>query len=299
MNYKLTSAILKSVWAIEPRAAIANGTLLSIILNHQQNELQIEESPKISAVSKNGYKYDNLESAPSGSAAIIPIVGELMKYDQLCGPVGTKTIGKWIVEADQHPKINAIVLNIDSPGGTVDGTETLENIIKATKKPIVAFIDGMMCSAALWVGSAADIIIASTPHDEIGSIGVMVSFADVQPYYEKMGIKFHTIRAEQSKEKNEVFYQALAGNYDKIKKEMLNPLADAFIETIRTNRPGTTKEQYTGKVFFAKDVLGSLVDGIGNLDYAVNYALSLIENEFKKIVRYDGEKKIVHYSLIN
>ncbi|NJO92149.1 MAG: hypothetical protein HC831_26650 [Chloroflexia bacterium] len=125
MNYKLTSAILKSVWAIEPRAALANGTILSIILNDNQKELQVEEQPNVYAVSKNGFTYKNFDQASKGSVAIIPIVGELMKYDQFCGPVGTKTIGKRIIEADQHPNINAIVLNIDSPGGTVDDTETL------------------------------------------------------------------------------------------------------------------------------------------------------------------------------
>ena len=283
MNYRLTSAILKSVWAIEPRAAIAHGAMLSILLNENQPVLEVEDQPQPFAVSTIGGVWNEYDEAPRGSVAVIPVIGELMKYSQFCGPVGMKTIGNRIKEADNHENIDAIVLMIDSPGGTVDGTEALANIVKETSKPIVSYIDGMMCSAALWIGTSADKVIASTPNDEIGSIGVMISFADVQPYWEKQGVKFHRIRAEQSKDKNEVFYQALEGKYDLIKKDMLNPLADAFIEAVKSNRPESTSDQHTGKVFFAKDVIGSLIDEIGSLDHAVEVALSLVKPNIKTI----------------
>ncbi len=279
MNYRLTSTILKSVWAIEPRAALAHGSMLSVLFNENDLELKAEEQPKVFAATKAGGLYTSYDKAPEGSVAVIPLIGEMMKYDQWCGTTGTRTVGNRILEADKHPNISAIILSIDSPGGTVDGTESLANIVKGTKKPIVAFIDGMMCSAALWVGTSADEVIASTPNDEIGSIGVMVSFADIQPYWEKQGIKFHKIRADQSKDKNEVFYKALEGDYESIKKEMLNPLADAFIEAVKANRPNATQEQFTGKVFFAKNLIGTLIDSIGNLDYAVERALSLVQPE--------------------
>jgi len=283
VNYRLTSTILKSVWAIEPRAAVAHGTMLSVLLNENQPKLEVEEQPKPYAVSLAKGIYADYDEAPHGSVAIIPVIGELMKYSQWCGPVGMKTIGNAIKEADVHENIDAIVLMIDSPGGTVDGTEALANIVKSCKKPVVSFVDGMMCSAALWIGTSAKEVIASTPNDEIGSIGVMIQFADVQPYWESLGIKFHRIRADQSKDKNEVFYQALEGKYNLIKEEMLNPLADAFIEGVKENRPNSTKEQYTGKVFFAKDVTGSLIDSIGTLDYAVERALSYVKKEVKTI----------------
>lgn len=275
MNYRLVSTILKSVWAIEPRAAIAHGAMLSVLLNETEIELSEESQPETFAVKPGGKRFSQFEDAPLGSAAVIPVIGELMKYDQWCGPDGMISIGETIKRADASPNIDAIILKIDSPGGTVDGTENLANIVKNTKKPTIAFVDGMMCSAALWVGSAADEIIASTGNDEIGSIGVMVSFADIQPYWEKMGIKFHRINADQSKDKNKVFYDALKGKYDLIKKEMLNPLADAFIDAVKENCSKTTSEQHTGKVFFAKNVIGSLVDSIGDLDFAVSRALSL------------------------
>jgi signal peptide peptidase SppA len=214
----------------------------------------------------------------SGKVAVIPIQGELMKNDELCEPAGMATIGNWIKEADSDSEVDAILLHIDSPGGTVDGTETLGNIVKNTKKPTVAFVDGLMASAALWIGSNSDRIIASTPNDKVGSIGVMISFADMQPFWEQEGIKFHTINADQSSDKNKVIADALAGDYKSIKAEMLNPLADAFIQQIRNNRPNVADNQLTGKMFFAKDVIGSLVDEIADFDGAIRSALNLVNN---------------------
>jgi len=283
MNYRLTSTILKSVWAIEPRAALAHGSMLSVLFSETGKALEREEYPQAYAIEKAGAARSSVSDANPGSVVIVPIIGELMKYSQECGPIGTQEIGMQIQQADNNPNISAIILLIDSPGGTVDGTEALANIVKNTKKPIIAFIDGMMCSAALWIGTSADEVIASTPNDEIGSIGVMVQFADMQPLWEQMGVKFHRIRADQSKDKNEVFYKALEGDYELIKKEMLNPLADAFINAVKANRPKATEKQMTGKVFFAKDITGSLIDGIGTMNYAIERALALVKPTVKTI----------------
>jgi len=283
MNILLASAILKEIWAIEPRTALAYGSTLSLILNEKKVVIQEQEQIQPFAVSSNGVIKGDIEEADRDSIAVIPVIGPLMKYSQFCGPVGMKTIGRWIQRVDRDDNFKAIVLNIDSPGGTVAGTEQLANIIKETNKPIVAFVDGMACSAGMWIASAADEIIASLPNDEIGSIGVMISFADMQPYWEEQGVKFHRINADQSSEKNKVIYDALEGNYEGIRKEMLNPVADTFIETIKSNRPQVTDDMLTGKVFFAKDVKGTLIDEIGNFDYAIERALALHKPTIKTI----------------
>ena len=94
-----------------------------------------------------------------------------MKNDQYCGPAGMATIGNYIKTADKSEKIDAIILHIDSPGGTVDGTSDLAEIVKNTSKPILAFADGMMGSAAMWIGSATKEIIAANNKTQAGSIG--------------------------------------------------------------------------------------------------------------------------------
>jgi protease-4 len=198
-----------------------------------------------------------------------------MKEDMVCGPAGTATLGRIILQADNNPNISAIVLHIDSPGGTVDGTEALANIIRNTHKPVVAFVDGLMASAALWIGSAANEIIASTDTDEIGSVGVIMRFADWQPHWEKKGVKFHTVAASTSPEKNKAFDELREGNYDAYIKEVLDPLDVKFMNVIKERFPNCEEKHLTGKVFFARDVMGIFVNSIGTLADAVTRAYEL------------------------
>lgn len=285
MKFRILSAILRSPWAIDEQFAIAHGGIIAGLLNGYEiddSSFDAKEDPAsipfaISAAASGNKKYSVYDEAPRGSIAVIPVRGALMKEDQDCGPVGMDTLSDRILEADQHPNIDSMILYIDSPGGTVDGTQACADRVKATRKPVIAFIDGMMCSAALWIGSSADQVIAQNSTTQIGSIGVMMSFADMQPMWEAKGVKFHRINADQSSDKNKEFTDALAGDYEAIKKEMLNPLADQFINAVKKNRPGISSEEvFTGKVYFAEDALAlGLIDEIGSLELAVERASEL------------------------
>ncbi len=277
MNYQLVSAIRKGTWAIDPKHAMDN---LGLVVSLLEGKVEIErkeesKDPVITAATRKAYTFYGWEDAPDGSVAVITITGELFKRSQFCGPIGMADIGQRIKQADSLPNISSILLVIDSPGGTVDGTQTLGQIVKQTQKPIIALVDGLMASAALWIGSSADEVYASTPMDEVGSIGVLLSFADLQPAYEKMGVKFHTVTADQSMDKTKMFEDLRAGKYDDYKKNFLNPLAELFINTVKENRPNVKDSQLTGKVFFARDAVGSLIDGIKSLDEAIARAEEL------------------------
>jgi signal peptide peptidase SppA len=277
MNYQLVSAIRKGTWAIDPKHAMDNLGLVASIL---QGNVEVEKKDEtqesaISALSNRAYSYYGWDDAPEGSVAVVNISGELFKKSQSCGIVGMAEIGARIKKADAMNNISAILLLIDSPGGTVDGTETLANIVKNTEKPIIALVDGLMASAALWVGTSADEVYASTEMDEVGSVGVLLSFADMIPAYEKMGVKFHTITADQSTDKTKMFEDLRAGKYEDYKKEFLNPLAERFISVVKENRPAVREDQLTGKVFFAKDSIGTFIDGIKSIDEAIERAAEL------------------------
>lgn len=311
MNYHLISTIIKGVWAINEESALGYAPLLNNIMGgspiafeFDQEQFKIgilqkgaSEPMKASADEQDAGIFNN---AAKGSIAIIPLSGPLMKNDQYCGPVGTETIREFIEAAGKSPNIDGIILKIDSPGGTVDGTVALSDTIKGINKPIIAFADGLMASAALWVGASADEIIAANNKTEIGSVGVLLSFADMQPAYEKLGVKFHTIAADQSKDKTKMFDDIRAGKYDDYKKEVLNPIAEDFQNHIRANRPNVTDDQLTGKVYFAENLVGSLVDSIGNMDHAIARMGELIEgsNQIKnKPNKNTAEMK--QFSLIN
>lgn len=276
-SIQLISAIIKGKWLVEPNFAISQGSIIASILN-KSNHIQKQEVDPMSAFAIDASNpasatrfsyYNGFDKAPAGSVAVISLKGALMKADQYCGASGTATIGNIIQTADNHHNIKSIVLHIDSPGGTVDGTEALANIIKNTKKPILSFVDGLMASAALWIGSSANEIMASTDTDEIGSVGVLMSFMDIQGYWEKQGVAFHTITASTSPEKVKMWEDLRAGNYTEYIKEILDPLDEKFMNVIRENRPNVEDKHLTGKVFFARDVMGIFVDSIGTLEDAI------------------------------
>lgn len=280
--------IFRGIWAIEPGAARAATPTIKRLLDGEPMPNRIfaegEEDPfKPFAYSpaQPGY-YSGFEKAQPGSIAVIPVVDVLTKYDQDCGPVGTATIARWMQQAERSANIEAIVLKIDSPGGTVDGTEVLAQMIANTTKPVVAFIDGMMCSAAYWIGSAADELIASTTTDIIGSIGTMMSWADMQPYWEKMGVKFHEVYADASKDKNKIFRQAENGDYKPLKEKILNPTNDVFVEAVKKNRGSRlnaeAKGVLSGEIFMADVcVTNGLIDRIGTFDVALQRAGELAD----------------------
>ncbi len=281
MKFRILSALLRSAWAIDDRFAIAHGGIVAGLINGLDFESSSDKEyteekaslPYAIHASTQNRKYTLFDDAPQGSIAIIPIRGPLMKDDeQDCGVLsaGMDTLGNRVLDADQHPNISGIILYIDSPGGTVDGTQAFADKIKNCKTPVVTFIDGLMASAALWIGTSASVVIAQNSTTEIGSIGVMVQFADMQPRWELEGVKFHRINADQSQDKNKTFTDALKGDYSGIKNDQLNPLAAKFITAVKANRPNLPDSVFTGKVFFADEALTlGLIDQIGSLDIAI------------------------------
>lgn len=279
-KYSFVSNLLFRPWAINPEYAQNAGGIIAGILDPRFTitETPEPEGNKPFAVFAVGdsLKYPvGYDKAPKGAVAIIPVKGELMKYDEFCGPAGMQTIGKRIQDADSHKNISSIMLIMDTPGGSVDGVKSLGNIIKNTQKPITAFIDGNCFSAGMWLASNADKIIASTEIDQLGSIGVMTSFVDMQPVWESMGVKFHEVYSSLSPDKNRLFRDMRHGDYESYKKQVLDPLAEEFRNVIKSNRPNATDDQLTGKTYFAKDVVGSLIDEIASLDQAIQITSNL------------------------
>lgn len=139
-----------------------------------------------------------------GSVAIIPIMGTLV---QRAGPVsessglaGTDRIGAQFREAVADPSISAILLRVDSPGGSVFGVTELAAEIAAARggKPIVAVADTMAASAAYWLASQADELVVS-PSSLVGAIGVYTMHTDLSAALEQMGIKTTYVSAGKYK----------------------------------------------------------------------------------------------------
>nr|DAO58554.1 MAG TPA: hypothetical protein [Caudoviricetes sp.] len=103
-------------------------------------------------------------------------------------------------QAAADPAVHTILLDIDSPGGTVNGTPELAQVVRtiAKDKHVYAFTAGQCCSAAYWVASQADVIYAA-PSATVGSIGVILPVVDSSALYDRCGLKMEVFSAGKYK----------------------------------------------------------------------------------------------------
>lgn len=208
--------------------------------------------------------------------AVIQMQGAIAKrmnlMAEVSGGTSSQLAAKDITTALNDPAVKGIILNVDSPGGTVDGTAELADVIAACrgKKPVVAFSDGQICSAAYWVASAADAIYISGDTNPVGSIGVVSGHRDYSGAEAKAGIKTTEITAGR--------YKRIASQYEPLTdagreeiQSKLDYLYSAFVDAVATNRGVSTEtvlnDMADGKVFIGKQAIkAGLVDGVSTLD---------------------------------
>lgn len=208
---------------------------------------------------------------------VLPVKGVMLKYGTLC-TYGMDEIAHYIRHFAAKENVSGIVLDIDTGGGACNAVPPLLDAINYTKslnKPIVSAIDSAY-SAGYWTAAATDrIFLDNDTVSGTGSIGVMISYLDPIPYYEKEGAKYHEVYADQSTDKNKPFREFLNGEYDLIRKEMLNPLADKFHAAVKSGRPNLQHEAegvLTGATFDAEQSIKlGLADQLGGLKAAIDY----------------------------
>jgi capsid assembly protease len=138
-------------------------------------------------------------SAANANIAVIPVIGIISHRMELMeqvsgGGQSPGTITQSFRAALADPSVSSIVLDIDSPGGTVFGLAELGDEIRAArgKKPIVAVANSVAASAAYWLGSQAEEFVV-TPSGMVGSIGVLSMHQDIAGMLEQEGVKINLI----------------------------------------------------------------------------------------------------------
>jgi len=224
-----------------------------------------------------GTTYDN----GSCSIAGINIHGEIMTYltdnEYADDYVSSEDIYAQLEEAEASPYIKAIMLDIDSYGGMPVAAEELANKIASLNKPVVAFIRSGGASAAYWIASSADHILASELSD-IGSIGVTMSYLDEAQLNAKEGYTWNSLSTGPYKD---------AGSSDKpltaaeraIFERDIKLTFDKFVDVVAKNR-GMSVEKIRaladGSTMMGKQALANgLIDEIGFLPEAQEYLKSV------------------------
>lgn len=139
-----------------------------------------------------------------------------------------------INQADKDPDIKAIILEIDSFGGSAVAAEEINEAIKRTNKPVIAFIRTAAASAAYWVASGADTIFASALSD-VGGIGITMSYLDKTKKNEKEGLTYNSLSTGKFKDYGDPNKPMTAEERSLIMRD-LEIMHNLFIKAVSANR---------------------------------------------------------------
>lgn len=218
-----------------------------------------------------------VSAASSGSVAVIPIYGLIMHrsgmMDDLSGPQGTSTekLMQQIRQAAADPNVRAIVLDVDSPGGDVDGVDELATVIYSARKQkkITAVSNCLCASAAYYLASQATEMVVS-PSSLTGSIGVYTVHEDDSQMLENAGVKLTLIKFGENKAETSSA-QPLSDSALAHMQEMVDTFGAAFEKAVARGR-GVKQDDVHGKfgqgrVFDAKKAVKlGMADRVGTLD---------------------------------
>jgi protease IV len=224
------------------------------------------------------------------TVAIVPLQGEIA-YGQsniLGGTVITPdVVNAGLEKAEEDPSVTAIVLEVNSPGGSPVASEEIMENVKNSKKPIVVWISDVGASGAYLVASAADKIVAS-PSSTVGSIGVILSLTDLSELYQKIGVNQSSIKAGEYKDMG-ADYRPLTAEERQMLQNMVNEDYDYFISLVADNRKldkNYVRSIAEGKIYTGTQAKNlKLVDETGSRDHALELAARLggINGSYKVI----------------
>lgn len=217
--------------------------------------------------------------------AVIKVSGPLFRYANLmtriCGATSYELLAQDFNKAVQNPNIKGILLDIDSPGGEVNGCSELSDMIYQARgtKPIIAYASGACCSGAYWIASACDKILAADTAI-LGSIGVVSIFEkdDEDKTIEIVSSQSPNKRPDINTEEGKAKIQA-----------RVDELAEVFIAKVARNRGITAVDVV--KEFGAGDV------SVGQ--YAVRNGLADGLSSFEDIISSFNQEKTIMNDITN
>ncbi len=248
-------------------------------------------------ITSNYIKENNKPSFQDNNIALIPISGEITSSGDSNLPFGTSGTSSEILvdlikKANDDGSIKGIILEINSPGGTVLASKEITDAVKESKKPVVAWIRELGASGAYWVASGSDYIIAD-PMSITGSIGVIGSYLQFEKLMEKYGITYEQLTTGKYKDTGSPFRE-LTTEERNLLQGKLNIIHDYFVSDVAANRKLSKEqvEKLANGIFYlgveAKDL--GLVDGLGGKKEAEEKIKELTGLKTINLVSYQRKK---------
>lgn len=276
---RLLEYLSTTTWALHPAVM----QRLSAIVERHVNGVKLD-AETIASITANRARSkvarpDDEDYTIDRGVAVVPIRGVLQKHasmvHDISGPSGTsyETVRGAIRAARRDRDASAILLHIDSPGGVVDGVEDLAMEINDLrgKKPVYALADGMMASAALWLGVQAERVYA-TRGTSVGSVGVLASFTDTRRHDEGRGIDVRYLSSSANKGSMLTDQKLTSGQVDSILSQ-INAEHELFLEALARGRraaPEAAARWGDGNVYLATKALElGLIDEVASYEQVI------------------------------
>ena len=262
--------VLTSPWAIEPEKF----QQICAVYRRRVLEEKIDVAAFEAAYGKRQAEKPESYNVVNGTA-LIPLTGVLAKrmnlLSNISGGTSTRIFQLAMEDAVQNPDVKSIVVSIDSPGGTVDGTQAAMQSIRSARqyKRVVALADGMMASAAYWIGSAAESVYIADETTVVGSIGVVTTHEDWSRAEDAAGVRVTEITAGR--------YKRIASEHAPLSpegrasiQEQVDAIYKVFVDDVAANRgrdaETVLRDMADGRVFTGKKAIDAgLADGIKSL----------------------------------
>lgn len=269
----------RTPWGVLPETLVAMQAVLyrwasGVKLSQAEIQAAVGDRPEVSAGRR-----DRTQAA-AGSIAVLPVYGVIghrasLVEDSSSGVnTSTELLGSAFRALMNDPGIAGIVLDVDSPGGSVYGVAELAEEIFAARgvKPVSAVANSLAASAAYWIASSAD-ELAITPGGEAGSIGVFAAHQDVSKMLEADGVKTTLISAGKYKVEGNP-YEPLGADAQAFIQSRVDDYYGEFVRGVARSRKDTqtnVREGYgQGRVLgAAAAVKANLADRVATLDQVI------------------------------
>jgi HK97 family phage prohead protease len=255
--------VSETPWAIKP-------TYLDMILGILSERIEGVRLTDEEIKTRIGSQRSN-EPTNEGSVAVVPLVGPIFSragaMQQVSGTKSLDLFREQFRAAIQDTSVKAVLLDVDSPGGTADMIPETAMEIRAARsqKPVIAIANAMSASAAYWLASAASEFVC-TPSGEVGSIGVYASHTDVSKKMESEGQKTTIVKAGKYKAELNQFEPLTEEAHARLQNDV-DAIYKSFIKDVARNRMTTmgdvTANFGQGRTVMAEEALASgMIDSI-------------------------------------
>ncbi|MBR9677039.1 signal peptide peptidase SppA [Candidatus Woesearchaeota archaeon] len=233
----------------------------------------------------------------TGNTAIIPIEGVISDGQGLSVGSADEVL-KFLNDANENPKVEAIILKINSPGGTAVASEEIARAIAKSDKLTVAWIREVGASGGYWVASSADVIVAS-PLSITGSIGVIGSYLDFSEFLEEYNVSYQRLVSGEFKDMGTPFKELTPAERLYLEKT-LDEMRDYFVAEVATNRNLSFVQ--VDRLADGRIYLGSKAKELGLVDVLGNQqeVLQVIEDTLNiTVTTYEYKRQPTVFNLLS